>query len=196
MKKQSAFEWTIPNMLSVFRIVCAPVMLALAWQHQERWFVILFVLAQITDILDGQLARALGQESETGALLDSYGDLGSYICGVTGLIVFRGEIFSPPYVHWLATFLAMYVFNLMLCALKWGRVVAGLHLYSSKITGYLQGGFLVLLFAWKMLLPAFYVMIIAGILSQAEAIIINLASARPLLNAKGIYWVNKERRLR
>lgn len=196
MMQPAGFRWTIPNTLSIFRIACTPVMVLLAVLHIETGFVVVFVLAQISDILDGQLARALKQESDIGVLLDSYGDLGSYIAGFTGLIIFHREIFHPPYAPWILTFAALYLFNLVLGRLKWGRWVTGLHLYSSKVTGYLQGTFLVLLFAWKLIPVAFYIMISAGILSLAECILINLAASRPVLNAKGLYWAIKEGRLK
>lgn len=196
MMRLSSFPWTIPNILSLLRIICAPVMVVLAMLHVENWFVILFVFAQITDILDGQLARALKQESDVGVLLDSYGDLGSYISAAAGLFIFHQEIFHPPYAPWLFAFVALYIFNLVLGKIKYGRLIAGLHLYSSKATGYLQGGFLVVLFAYKMIPAFFYIMIIAGILSELECIIINLSASKPVLNAKGLYWAIKEGRLK
>lgn len=187
------FRWTIPNILSVFRIVCAPVMVAAACMRMETLFVTLFVLAQISDILDGQLARALKQESAIGVLLDSYGDLGSYIAAFAGLIVFHSSIFHPRYGPWMFTFAGLYLFEVALGFLKYGRL-PGLHLYSSKVTGYLQGGFLVVLFAYKMIPVFFYIMIIAGILSLLECIIITLAAKKPVPNAKGLYWAIKEQR--
>lgn len=196
MISQTHFRWTIPNILSIFRIVCAPVMVVLALLGMENAFVVLFVLAQISDILDGQLARALKQESEVGVLLDSYGDLGSYIASFAGLIMFHPEVFHLPYAPLIGTFAALYIFNLILSRIRWGRWVAGLHLYSSKVTGYLQGGFLVVLFAWQMIPVFFYVMIAAGILSMIECIAINIASRTPVLNAKGLYQAIKEGRLK
>ena len=72
-------ELNLPNMLSGLRLLAAPVMLVLAWQGLERPFVILLVLAFITDALDGMLARRWNQVTELGARLDSWGDLAIYI---------------------------------------------------------------------------------------------------------------------
>ena len=195
MRSLQSFRWTVPNALSIFRMACAPAMVALAAQHSEWWFVVLFVLAQISDILDGMLARMLHQESELGALLDSYADLGSYIAAVAGLAAFHPEMFRLPYGAWVIAFLALYVAALAIAKLKFGRLVAGLHLYSSKVTGYLQGAFLVVLFCCGMVPAFFYLMMVAGLVSQAEVIIINLASRRPALNAKGLYWLLRDKRL-
>jgi CDP-diacylglycerol--glycerol-3-phosphate 3-phosphatidyltransferase len=171
-------------------------MIVLAVLHAETWFVVLFALAQITDILDGALARALKQQTDIGALLDSYGDLGSYSAAVAGLIVFHQEVFHLPFSPWTYTFAGLYLLDLALGAIRYGRLVTGLHLYSAKVTGYLQGIFLVVLFAYGMIPSFFYVMITAGILSLIEGLIINLAARRPLLNARGLYWVIKDGRLR
>ena len=196
MSKLPDFHWTIPNALSVFRIACAPVMVMLALLDGEHWFVVLFVVAQITDILDGFLARALNQESEIGVLLDSYGDVGSYVAAVSGLIIFHPEIFSPPYGAWCVVFAALYVADLIIGKIKYGRLVTGLHLYSAKAMGYLQGTFFVVLFVWKFVPAFFFVMIAAGILSLIEGILINLIAQKPVLNAKGLYWVFKDERLK
>lgn len=45
------------------------------WWHWNPWYVVLFtVIAYMGDIVDGFLARLLGQESEAGALLDPLAD--------------------------------------------------------------------------------------------------------------------------
>ncbi len=66
---------TLPNMLTCFRFVSAPILLTLAWHGYERAFLLLLVVTFLTDVLDGMAARMLHQESELGALLDTWGDL-------------------------------------------------------------------------------------------------------------------------
>jgi phosphatidylglycerophosphate synthase len=65
---------TVPNLLSTFRIACVPALLALAWNGAADAFLALFGLGLASDVLDGALARRLGQESELGARLDQWGD--------------------------------------------------------------------------------------------------------------------------
>ena len=64
----------MPNLLSAFRIVCAPVLLVLAWHGSKGSFLTLFALGLVSDALDGALARRLGQESDSGARLDQWAD--------------------------------------------------------------------------------------------------------------------------
>jgi phosphatidylglycerophosphate synthase len=69
----------VANLLSAFRLVCAPVLLALAWSGRTGMFLALFALGLASDVLDGVLARRLGQESEFGARLDQWGDFALWV---------------------------------------------------------------------------------------------------------------------
>ncbi|HSF93432.1 MAG TPA: CDP-diacylglycerol--glycerol-3-phosphate 3-phosphatidyltransferase [Thermohalobaculum sp.] len=70
--------WTIPNILSVLRVVAAPcVALAFAVFDRpdaDRIALLIFACAALTDYFDGQLARSLGQESAFGKMLDPVAD--------------------------------------------------------------------------------------------------------------------------
>lgn len=91
----------VPNSMSLFRIVGAP-MLAVLWLGLE-WRVAglaLGTLIGITDLLDGWVARKLNQTTELGALLDQLGDM---LFEVTCLIILMmdGELWSG----WLILYL-------------------------------------------------------------------------------------------
>lgn len=70
--------WNAPNVLTLLRIVLIPLfVLAYYWwptSDGPRIAMVLFVLAAITDWLDGYLARRLGQHSRFGAFLDPVAD--------------------------------------------------------------------------------------------------------------------------
>ena len=66
---------TLPNALSVLRLVGVPVFLWLVLvPHADGWAFLVLALAGITDWLDGALARALNQQSRIGELLDPAAD--------------------------------------------------------------------------------------------------------------------------
>ena len=71
-------NWTIPNLLSILRVLAAPcVALAFAAFERptaDRVAVALFIGAALTDYLDGILARSLSQESPFGRMLDPIAD--------------------------------------------------------------------------------------------------------------------------
>ena len=67
----------IPNSLTVFRIVLIPVLVVLYyWGMPNRELLVtgVFVVAAITDWLDGFLARSMGTTSKLGAFLDPVAD--------------------------------------------------------------------------------------------------------------------------
>ena len=185
---------TIPNVLSLYRLFSVPFICILIGLGHDMVFAVLFTINQITDILDGYLARKYKLQTDTGALLDSYADIGSYGIAFLAILKFHPQLFSD-YGLWLSGFFFIYALQLMICKLKHGRWVAGLHLYSCKLTGYVQGIFLVVLFCYGFISWFFYVMILIGILAELEVIVINLLSSAPVVNAKGLYWVFKEKRL-
>lgn len=66
---------TIPNALSFARILGVPVFLwLLLVPEADLWALALLVLAGITDWLDGAIARATGQTSRLGSMLDPLAD--------------------------------------------------------------------------------------------------------------------------
>ena len=71
-------RWTIPNILTVLRLLAAPgvaVMFLYFNRPLADWFaLILFVAAAVTDWFDGYLARAWKQETKLGAMLDPIAD--------------------------------------------------------------------------------------------------------------------------
>lgn len=67
----------LPLALTLGRVAAIPVVLALfyvEWPHARQWACVLFVLAAITDWLDGYLARKWDQTSKFGAFLDPVAD--------------------------------------------------------------------------------------------------------------------------
>jgi len=66
---------TIPNALSLLRLIGVPVFLWLVLvAHADVWAFALLAVSGATDWLDGYLARRLGQVSRVGALLDPLAD--------------------------------------------------------------------------------------------------------------------------
>ncbi len=86
--------WTIPNILTVFRLVAAPC-IALVFVAFDRpaadWLAImLFVLAALTDYIDGYLARAWGQESNFGRMLDPIADKAMVVIALSVIVGLSG----------------------------------------------------------------------------------------------------------
>jgi len=65
---------TVPNMLTVFRMVLIPVFVTLVFYQRFVLALAVFVVAGITDGLDGLLARRFDQRSQLGTVLDPIAD--------------------------------------------------------------------------------------------------------------------------
>ena len=65
---------TLPNFLTVIRMVLIPVFVSLLVYQRFGWALFVFVVAGITDGLDGLLARNLKQGSDLGRILDPIAD--------------------------------------------------------------------------------------------------------------------------
>jgi cardiolipin synthase (CMP-forming) len=65
---------TTANQLTILRIVFVPVFIILLVYNELGWALGTFVLAGITDVLDGVIARRFGQKTSIGAVLDPLAD--------------------------------------------------------------------------------------------------------------------------
>ena len=65
---------TTANQLTILRIVFVPVFIILLVYHELGWALGTFVLAGLTDVLDGIIARRFGQKTSIGAVLDPIAD--------------------------------------------------------------------------------------------------------------------------
>ena len=65
---------TIPNILSVLRILLAPVFFGLIAYKKMTWAFWVFFVGGLTDSLDGLLARLLNQRTDLGKTLDPVAD--------------------------------------------------------------------------------------------------------------------------
>ncbi|GHU64913.1 hypothetical protein FACS1894123_10350 [Bacteroidia bacterium] len=179
--------YTVPNFLSLYRLLMFPYILYLSIKGQEQLFSILLTINLITDVLDGLIARCFNMQTELGARLDSIADLGTYIAAITGVFLFKALDFQP-YLHSFFVFIFLLCFAHILSLIKFGRLPS-LHLYSWKIGGYIQGIFFIVLFLLGFYPVFYYIMIIWGILAFSEHIIIQLIIKKMRANVKGLYWV-------
>jgi cardiolipin synthase len=64
----------IPNFLSLLRIILVPVFVILLIQAEYYNALIVFVIAGLTDVLDGTMARLLNAQTKLGSYLDPIAD--------------------------------------------------------------------------------------------------------------------------
>jgi CDP-diacylglycerol--glycerol-3-phosphate 3-phosphatidyltransferase len=83
--------WTSANLLTLLRLVAAPLAAYAVWRRDDGAALLLFVFAIATDLLDGPLARRRGEASALGGLLDHATDatfvsLGLLACAYRDLV--------------------------------------------------------------------------------------------------------------
>ncbi len=83
---------TLPNLLTMFRMVLIPVFVSLLFYQRFVWALIVFLLAGVTDGLDGLFARRFDQKSQLGTILDPIADK---LLLVTSFIVLSMPSISP-----------------------------------------------------------------------------------------------------
>ena len=125
---------TVPDLFTFFRMICAVVLPFLTPLSPS--FLIIYALSGLSDMLDGYLARKLGQSSTWGAKLDSAADLLLYTIALSLLIPVMRAIL-PGWIWWLVGFslllrLAVY----FLSAVKFHRF-ASEHTLLNKLTSIL-----------------------------------------------------------
>lgn len=65
---------TIPNLITLFRIILTPLFIIFLIQGNYRKALVVFVLAGVSDMADGLIARAWQQKSRLGSYLDPLAD--------------------------------------------------------------------------------------------------------------------------
>lgn len=70
--------WSLPNLLTYGRIVAIPALVGLLYWPKDDWVrwiaLAIYVVAAVTDYLDGWIARAWSQQSAIGRMLDPIAD--------------------------------------------------------------------------------------------------------------------------
>jgi cardiolipin synthase (CMP-forming) len=188
MKKEKLL--TIPNVLSGYRIVAFPVIMWTIYTGEKHFFITLLLINLITDILDGLIARTFKLETEFGAKLDSFADLGSYILAFTGMIVLENTFVSQHIAVFLIM-MSLYASTQITSLIRFKRTTC-LHLYSSKATGYAQGIFMFTYFFIGYNSWYFYFMIMLSCIAYSEALVIVLSLPAMRPNVKGIYFMLRD----
>ena len=142
---------TIPNALSVLRLVLAPVLVWLAWTGQHTAFLVTLSVSLLSDLTDGWFARRFDQATHLGTLLDSYGDFATYMTVPLCAWWLWPELIRRE-AWYAAAIVAAYVFPIVLGYLKYGRLTA-YHTYGAKLSAVVVGASALALFAGGPPLP-------------------------------------------
>jgi CDP-diacylglycerol--glycerol-3-phosphate 3-phosphatidyltransferase len=94
---------TLPNLLTLSRILAVPILVFLLWRPTPIDYAITFVLyciVGITDYFDGYLARAQGRISRLGQFLDPIADK-IMVAAVIVMLIASRKMSGEPVIHGL-----------------------------------------------------------------------------------------------
>jgi cardiolipin synthase len=178
----------LPNLLTGFRFIAAPVLLWLAWNGHGIAFMGLLAVAFLTDMLDGMVARLTGQVTQFGATLDSWADVITYLtialcCWWLWPEIVRRELF------YVGLIIASCLLPALAGILKFGRFTS-YHTWGVKIAAASMGLTLYILFLYGLAWP-FRIAAVICIVAAIEEIIITLLLHKPESNLRSVWDVLK-----
>jgi len=178
----------IPNILSLSRIVLSFGMFFVAQKPRVLFWVI--VVCGITDALDGFLARRLHCESDLGARLDSLGDLLFFSALVLYVVRYQMDAIQKYLLGIYAIFLIKTI-SLVVCTIK-NHTTYSLHTYGNKLTGILVVvSICLILLTGDGMFTA--VLVVIGILSAIEELLIMSLYKNPDINIRSIFQGKKKK---
>ncbi len=180
---------SLPDWLSVYRILSAPILIILIFLDERIFFGILLLISFLTDAADGFLARRMNIVTQRGAQLDSIGDAITFIIALCGVVKFETN-FILDHIVLIAIAFGLYIFQLLMAYWRYG-MPSSFHTYLAKLSAIFQAIFLVYLFLFGVKLWLFYTAIILSIVETVEEIILILLFSNWIANVKGLFWVLK-----
>ena len=177
----------VPNILSLARIVLA-ILLLLFFDNVTSTFLGIFLLAMLTDLLDGKIARKFDACSQLGSLLDTVADL--LLDASLIKIVFSMGIMSKELTLWLIIALSIGAISPLINYIRHKKVFF-IHSLPCKACMWLLVG---VPFAIQFGFVEAYIVLTLSLvtLSMVEIVAMSLILKEPDPNAKSIYSVLKQ----
>ena len=112
---------TLANKITIFRVLLIPVFLLLAYTGHMRWALAVFILASLSDMLDGYVARHFNQITNFGKFMDPLADK---VLVMAAMCYFVQAGRMPGWALAVVLLREFAVSGLRLVAVEQGRVIA------------------------------------------------------------------------
>ena len=119
---------TTANKLTILRVILIPVFLILAYTGRLGWALAVFVIASLTDMLDGYIARHYNQITDFGKFMDPLADK---VLVMAAMCYFVEAGRMPGWALAVVLLREFAVSGMRLVAVEQGRVIAAA--WSGKI---------------------------------------------------------------
>ena len=180
---------TTANKITLVRILMIPAFVTMAIYYGEsikrgdplEWqrftAIIIFILAAVSDGLDGYVARRYNQRSKLGVYLDPIADKGLLLSGIITLSISNWSQSDPEYGRFPAWFPVLVISRDVVILV--GTMI--LYLLNGKVhvkpkwTGKVATVLQMIAIGWVMLqlrfIPLFYVVVVAGVFTLISGIV-------------------------
>ncbi len=189
---------TTANKITIVRILLIPAFVTMAiyygqsvaegepleWQRFAA--IIIFLVAAVSDGLDGYVARRYNQRSALGVILDPIADKGLLLSGIITLSISNWSELSPEYGRFPAWFPVLVISRdvVILVGSAVLQLLNGKVLVRTSWTGKVATFLQMTAIAWVMLqfhfLPLIYVVAAAGLFTAVSGVIYVLDGVRQL----------------
>ena len=166
---------TVANQLTILRMALAPLLVVLIVSGEMTWALVVFVVAGVTDLLDGLIARLGHQQTTLGSMIDPVADKVLLMSSYVALTWTSGLHVKLPV--WLTVITlsrdAIILFTVAVITLTVGRRIFLPTLLGKLSTGsqLLSAGVVILLNAlmedWR---PVRYLFLLTAVLTVCSAL--------------------------
>lgn len=179
---------TLPNLLTGFRFVAAPVLLWMAWHDYPIAFMGLLAITLASDLLDGVAARLTGQVTQFGATLDSWADVITYLTIALCCWWLWPDVVSRE-LFYVGLIVASCLLPALAGILKFGQFTS-YHTWAVKVAAAAMGLTLYVLFLGGPTWP-FRMAAVMCIVAAIEEILITWLLPEPESNLRSVWDVLK-----
>ncbi len=180
----------LPNLLSVYRLLAAPLLIFFMLRNQEKTFAAFLLLSLITDIADGYFARKENMVTRLGASLDSIGDLITLLISVYAAWHFH-KGFILDYRILILIVLGASILQVIFAIIRYGKP-SSFHTYLAKAAFIAQGIFLLTMFFYEPLPWLFYIAMVISLAEVIEELILVYLLDEWRTDVKGLYWLKRK----
>lgn len=180
----------VPNLLSGFRLLLAVVLWIPAMLDLPLLVGAGLIMAGLTDMLDGFLARRWGAATEYGSRLDSAADMVLVVCAAFWVILVEPSVFFDNKLLVLSWML-MGTASLVVGLVKFRRI-PDLHLYMTKASSAAGYVFIIFMFVVGYSAALFYIASALLIISTLESLLLQLLTHKPDERVRSILYAYRQ----
>ncbi|HZK28124.1 MAG TPA: CDP-alcohol phosphatidyltransferase family protein [Thermoclostridium sp.] len=122
---------TIPNILSLSRIVLLPILFIFISLRMYLTFTVAYAILGMTDMFDGMIARRFNMETDIGKLLDSIADMVFFLSSAYFIHILYTDFLSPNMTLFFV-FIGIMLLSFVVSYIRCGKVIL-MHNFLAKL---------------------------------------------------------------